>query len=323
MKPAAPLATAFITLLLAPAAHAWQAQPLKDIAVYPERAAQAQVVSLNESKVAAQLAARIVSLPVEPGQSIPKGALLARLDCTDYDLARERAQAALQASEARARLATLQHQRGVKLASENFLSKDALDTRVAELDAARAEVAVAAVALKTARADQAKCAVRAPFPALVLERLAQQGETAAPGTPLVRLLDTSRIEVRAEVQEADAAGLRAAREIRFVAPEGAYQVRLVRLSPAVSRSTRLGEARLRFPDRRAAPGASGQVRWASPAPHLPATLVVRRAGRLGVFVVEANRPRFHVLPEAQEGRPAQATGLTPSSQVVVDGLGTL
>lgn len=309
--------------LLALPAHAWQARALQDIAVYPERAAQAQVVSLNESKVAAQLAARVVGLPVEPGQAIAKGALLARLDCTDYDLAVERAQAGLQASEARARLAALQHQRGVKLAGENFLSKDALDTRLAELDGARAEVALATVALKTARADQAKCIVRAPFPAIVLERLTQQGETAAPGTPLVRLLDTSRIEVQAQVQEADAAGLKTARDIRFVAPEGRFELRLARLSPAVSRATRLSEARLRFPGRRAATGTSGRVTWASPEPHLPANVVVRRAGRLGVFVVESGQPRFHPLPEAQEGRPAKATGLSPTSQVVVAGQGTL
>ncbi len=319
MKPAA-----FLTLLLLSSpALAWQAKPLKAIAVYPERSAQAQVVSLNQSKVAAEITARILSLPPEPGQTLAKGALLARLDCTDYDLAAERARAALRVDQARARLAELQHQRGVKLATENFISQAALDTQNAELDAARAQVAVDQAALNTARATQAKCTVRAPFPAIVLERLAQQGETAVPGTPLVSLLDTSRIEVMAAVQEADAAGLKAARAIAYVGPEGRYPLRLIRLSPAVSASTRMVEARLRFQGRQARAGSSGRVTWASPQPHVPANLVVRRQGRLGIFVADAKTPRFMALPEAQEGRPAPADGLTADTPVVVQGMGEL
>lgn len=60
-------------------AFAWEAKPLREIAVYPERTAQAQVVSLNESRIAAELTARIVKLAVEPGQRIARGALIAQL----------------------------------------------------------------------------------------------------------------------------------------------------------------------------------------------------------------------------------------------------
>jgi RND family efflux transporter MFP subunit len=194
-------------------AFAWEAKPLREIAVYPERSAQAQVVSLNESRIAAELSARIVKLAVEPGQRIARGALIAQLDCRDYDLATERAQAAKAASQARAKLADLQYARAQKLTAEGFISRDGMDSRAAELDSARADVAVNAAALKTTRSAQAKCSVRAPFPAIVLERLAQEGEMATPGTPLASLIDTSRIEVKAEVQAADAAGLKLASQI--------------------------------------------------------------------------------------------------------------
>jgi multidrug resistance efflux pump len=122
-----------LLLLFALPAFAWEAKPLRQIAVYPERSAQAQVVSLNESRIAAELSARIVSLAVEPGQRITRGSLIVRLDCRDFELAVERAEAAISVSRARARLAELQHSRSVKLAGEGFLSKDALDSRFAEL----------------------------------------------------------------------------------------------------------------------------------------------------------------------------------------------
>lgn len=309
--------------LFALPAFAWEAKPLSQVAVFPERSAQAQVVSLSESKLAAELAARIVKLAVEPGQRIARGALIAQLDCRDFDLAGERALAAKTASAARARLAELQHARTQKLAAEGFISKDALDIRHAELDSTRAEVAINEAALKTARAAQGKCVLRAPFPAIVQERLAQEGEMAQPGTPLVSLIDTSRIEVRAEVQEADAAGLKSARRIAFVNNAGRYPLRLLRLSPALLKSSRLVEARLRFTGAAAAAGSSARVIWASPEHHVPAELLVRRQGRLGVFLATEQATRFHPLPNAQEGRPAKAEGLRPDSRIVVRGLGKL
>jgi len=304
-------------------AQAWEAKPLAEIAVYPQRAAQAQVVSLNESRLAAELSARVVSLPVEPGQRIARGAVVARLDCRDYELAVEGARAAMQAAEARARLMALQHARAVKLAAEGFLSAEALDTRLAELDALRAEVAVSRASLETARAATGKCVIRAPFPAIVVERLAQEGEMATPGAPLARLFDTSRIEVRAEVRVADAPDLAAARDPRLVTPEGSYELRLISLSPAVTPSTRLMQARLRFSAAAAPPGSSGRVLWRSSLPYLPATLLTRRQGRLGVFVVAGDVPRFMPLADAQEGRPARAEGLRADSRVVVSGFGVL
>lgn len=324
MKPSLPCLLSLLppTLAALPAL-AWEARPLQELAVYPERSAQAQVVSLNESRVAAELSARILRLLVEPGQRVARGALIAELDCHDYDLAVEAAQASLAASEARVKLATVQHDRTVRLAGDNFVSRDVLDARVAELDAAKADVAVSAAASKTARASQAKCRVHAPFPAIVQERLAQEGEMANPGAPLAVLLDTSRIQVKAEVQEADAAGLAAARDIAFIGPSGGHRLSLLRLSPALTRTTRLLEARLRFVTRPAPAGSSGRIIWKSPLPHLPPSLVVRRAGGLGVFVADGDKPRFHALPEAQEGRPAAAFGLKPDSRIVAGGMGDL
>lgn len=121
-----------------------------------------------------------------------------------------------------------------------------------------------AAALKTTRATQAKCTVRAPFPAIVLERLAQEGEMASAGAPLASLLDTSRIEVRAEIQEADIAALPRARNLALVTAAGRYPLRLTRVSPALGKASRLAEARLRFHGNVAVPGASGRVVWASP-----------------------------------------------------------
>lgn len=313
----------FVCALLASlrvlAAPAWESKPLREIALQPQRSAQAQVVSLNTTRMSAEIAARIQALLVEPGQVVKRGEVLARLDCRDYELAARRAASQLEASLARARLAALQLERAQRLLGENFISRDLRDARQAEYDVARAAVAVDRTALETARRQVEKCVVRAPFPAIVSERLGQVGEMAAPGSPLVVLIDTSRIEVRAEVQAADADSLMAARDLRFQFDGNTYPLRLVRLSPAIDPATRLRQARLRFTAQPAPVGASGRLIWHDTAPHLPPEVVVRRGGQLGVYLDTGGQPRFHPLPAAQEGRPARAEGLTPDSRIVVRG----
>ena len=68
----------------------------------------------------------------------------------------------------------------------------------------------------------------------------------------------------------------------------------------------------------APPGAAGRIAWRDAQPHVPAALVVRRGGRLGLFVAEQGTARFVPLAEAQEGRPA-AVALPPATPVVVSG----
>lgn len=298
---------------------AWEAKSLGEVAIYPERTAQAQVLSLNESRLAAEIAARVEAIPVEPGQTVKAGALVARLDCRDQDIAAGQAQAALDAAQARAKLAGLQLERSRKLAKDQFLSADALDVQAAQFATAQADVGVQKAALAAARRGQEKCVLRAPFPAIVQARLGQVGEMAAPGTPLVGLLDRSRIQVKAEVQAEDADGLSRTKSVDLLLDGRRHRLRLLRVSPSLDPATRLREARLAFAGTAALPGGSGRLSWREPAPHLPAKLLVRRDGRLGVFIAEGNKPRFHPLPQAQEGRPARATGLAADTRVVVSG----
>lgn len=303
-------------------AEKYESQPLSAIQIFPERSATAQVVSLNESRVSAEITARIVSINVEPGQVIKKNDLIAQLDCADYNIATERALAALQVSEANAKLAKVQLTRSQKLADQKFISPSGLDTQIAQTEAAQAEVAVNQAAVKTARNNQSKCQIRSPFPAIVMERVAQVGEIIASGGSIVLLRDTSTLEIKAEIQERDA-NLEGVDNFEFVTASGRYPLRLVRLSPAASKTTRLLEARLKFTGNAATSGSSGRLVWLSRTPHLPAEIVVRRKGKLGIFVVEQNQPKFVALPYAEEGRPVAIPELPANTIIVTKGHATL
>jgi RND family efflux transporter MFP subunit len=294
------------------------AKPLAEVAVFPEREASAAAVSLNESRISAEVTARVLALPAEVGQVVAQGDVVARLDPRDYELALRRAEAELQSAQARLALAESQLRRARDLQEKSFISAEALNQRETELQVARSDLALGRAGLEQAQRNLAKTTIRAPYRAIVLARTGQEGELATPGTTLLTLLDADRIEVSAEIQVRDRASLEKAKQIAFLTQGGRYPLRLARISPAVKRDARTAEARLAFVAERAPPGASGRIVWRDDRPHVPAELVVRRGGRLGVFVAEDGKVRFVPLPDAQEGRAA-AVDFAPPTRIVVDG----
>ena len=149
-----------------------------DVGIYPQRNAFATVISLNNSRISAEVTARIVEIPVEVGQVVRKGATLARLDSRDYALAAERSSAALDAAQSTHRFAVQQLERARKLVADGFVSPQALNQRETEVSTAAAQLRTAEADLATARRNVQKCLIQAPFRAIIKERLGQVGEIA-------------------------------------------------------------------------------------------------------------------------------------------------
>ncbi len=313
----------FILWLISATAASAQTLPVAtrafaDIATYPQREAFATVISLNDSRIASEVTARIVEIPVEVGQVVPKGATLARLDSRDYVLAAERAAAASESASSADKLAKQRLTRARQLVEEGFISPEALDQRESEARTAAAQFKAARAELEAARRNIRKCLVRAPFKAIIQERIGQVGEIATPGTPLVRVLDASRIEVSARVQPDLVAELQKSKRITLESRAGSFKLKLHRIAPAIDQRERNQEARFRFAGDSAMPGTAGRVVWQSAQAHLPPDLVLRRDGKLGVFIAKGNKAIFVPLPLAQEGRPAPAN-LAATDAVITDG----
>ena len=313
----------FILWLLSATAAAAQpiqvtTRPFGELVTYPQREAYATVISLNDSRIAAEVTARIVEIPVEVGQVVPQGATLARLDSRDYALAAERAAATLESARSANRLAVQRLERARKLVDDGFISPEALDQRESEARTAAAQLKATEAELSTAQRNIRKCLIRAPFKAIVKERIGQVGEIATPGAPLVRVLDAGQIEVSAQVQPDYVAALNKSKNITFESRAGSFALKLRRIVPALDPRERNQEARFRFTGKSALPGTAGRVVWESAQAHLPPDLVLRRDGKLGVFVANGDKAKFVPLPLAQEGRPAPAD-LEPATAIITSG----
>ncbi|UCE89408.1 MAG: efflux RND transporter periplasmic adaptor subunit [Pseudomonadota bacterium] len=295
-----------------------RASALKQLAVYPQRSIPATVVSLNDSKISAEVRGTISAIPVLVGETVKQGDTLVRLDCRDYELALKRARADIKRASSRRALAKKQLERIESLARQQSTSEELLDQRRTELDVARTDYDLARVQRDKAQLDVNRCTIKAPFDGIVIERLAQVGELAEPGAPMVRLVDRRRLEVSGQVPLDAIAGLRGTQDVWFDNSGSRYPLRLRAIAPLINTRARNSEARFAFAEKSALPGTAGRVTWRAALPHVPAAMVMRRGNDLGVFVLEKGKARFVVLPSASEGQPA-ATELGLKTMIITEG----
>lgn len=301
-----------------------QTASLETTQVFPDREAAARVRARNVSRLAAEVGGTLQQWTVDVGASVRRGEVLARIDPRDPELAVQAAGAALEASQARLRLAQAQLQRAQELNARAFVSNEALAQRETEVALMLAETEANRVQLATAQRQLDKTVLRAPFDGEVIERLAQTGESIAPGSLLYVLSERTAVELDATLTPQDASALPQARGLNFEADGQSHPVRLLRIGTTLSEPARTRTARLAFAADTAIPaaGTAGTLRWQDGRPHLPPSLLVRRNGQLGVFVIagqgSAKVARFQPLPDAQEGRaPVVPGGWSPSLQLVV------
>ena len=310
-------------MLLPFLAHGQESIPVEtrspeDVFVSREIRAPADVQALNRAILAAEVAAVISTIHADVGLVVPKGAVLVELDDTDYRLMLDQAEASLQAAQAQKDQAVARLKRAQDLGEKQFLSADDLLARETELTTAIAQIRIQEVNVATAKRQLDKCKIVAPFNAVVSERYAQLGSYVGPGTALIFLEETDRFEINAEVPASLADTLTGSPDIRYVDQQQSWPVSLLRLSPVINTERRTRRARLEFHESSAPVGSSGELVWVVANSMLPANLLVRRDGELGIFLYEDGTAAFLPVAGAQEGRPINLS-LPADTRIIVRG----
>jgi HlyD family secretion protein len=239
------------------------------------------LVSREEAAVGSELSGyRVARLYADEGDYVRAGQPLAQLDTTLLN-AQVDQQAALTAqSQAEAK-------RVAGLDGQGVLSQEQIETRRYQAKAQEA-------ALKELRTRVSRMTITAPVSGLVLQRGVQPGQIAGGGTtPWFTIARDGLVELDAEVNEADLAGIRAGQPAQVSLPSGQSVSGVVRLvSPRVDSASRLGKVRVRLPVRpdlrpggfgRATFGASG-----APVTAIPEAAIRYEADGLFVMTVDSN-----------------------------------
>ena len=198
------------------------------------------IKAMRSAAVKAKVAGELQGLSVREGDSVKAGQVLARIDNTE-GLARVR-QASEQADAAQAQVAIAQRQRdnNQALVNQGFISRTALDTSLANLDAAQATHKAALAAVDLARKGLADTELRAPIAGQVAARLVQNGERVALDARVVEIVDLSALELEAALTPGDALLVRVGQKAELQIEGTALRVgaTVARISPAAQAGSR-------------------------------------------------------------------------------------
>ncbi len=277
---------------------------LGDVRIARELRAPATVLSANRAIITSEVTALIDRVLVDVGASVEKGAMLVRLDNDNARLSLAQARATLASLDAQIVQANHRLARAEELLTRDFVSDDELISRQTDVAVLEANRQGQLVAIQIAELALERTRIRAPFDATVVQRNAQVGNFAQPGSRLMTVVQEDQREVDAELDPRYAVDIPNVSNLRYISMGFEYPVSLLRLSDVIETDTRRLRVRLKFMDAVAPIGSTGEIAWNEGDGVLPVNLIVQRGPAFGVFVAKNGKAEFVELAQAQEGRPA-------------------
>lgn len=282
--------------------------------------------------VAFELVGRLTERPVQVGERVAPGQILARLDARALEDDRDAAAAAVESLAVKLQTSSRALARAQDLAGRGVSSTSSLEIAGRDEAVARANLAEARARLARAEDAVGRALLRAPFEGIVLDVRHDPGSVIAAGDPVVVLASPGGRNVVLSLPAALVQGQGRAFLITSPKlPEAGVTGRLLRVDPASVRETRLRRAWIELGPEAAdlaigelvtvAPEGAAVRRVSLPAQAIlpgsdPAVWVVddtqgaRRLHRRGVRLVETPQDRARVTVE----------GLEPGTEVLIRGV---
>ena len=282
----------------------------------------------------------MISRPVNVGDEVKEGQLVARIDPRDYEVQLRNAQGQL--TRARAVLtraqADLDRLLRIQKKDPGAVSEALVDKARQNRDSARAEINSLAADVDRAKDDLGYTYLKAPYDGIITQTYREAFENVRRKQPVVRLLDPSQIEMWINVPESqislavyvdkiwvrfDALGTEVPAEIKEIGTEASqttrtFPVNLIMDQPA---------------DARILPGMAGVVRHTLKLPEdlkesefmIPVTAVLTDLEKQKSYVLLIDEStmtvsRHEITPGKLTGRGLQVKGLEPGQWIAVAGV---
>jgi RND family efflux transporter MFP subunit len=282
-----------------------------------ERIATEEVVGTVRAKLRSVIEAKVTGklerMLVVPGQAVTNGELLAELDVREIQARLDQARAVRQQAEADLK-------RYTALWEQKILSQ-------AEYDTAQSKFRVADAALIEAETLMSYAKVTAPFSGVVTRKLADVGDLATPGKPLLEMEDSRALRLEADVPEAvvDKIKLGDRLPVRISALETNAEGVVSEMSPAADSQSRTFLVKLDLPtvpSLRA--GQFGRVAvpvGIARAIRVPTAALIQRGQLELLFVVSDHKAQLRIVKSGKKaGNEIEIlSGLNTGERVITDG----
>ena len=285
------------------------------------RPSSEEVVGTVRAKLRAALepkvSARIEALLVAPGQMVKTGDLIAQLDPREIQAKLDQALA-------------LREQATRDLARSRELLDKKITTQ-ADFDAVQARARVAEGSAREMEAMLGYTKVVAPFDGIVTRKLADVGDLAAPGKPIIEMEDPHALRFEADVPEALIGHIKIGAKLLVQVAEGAPPIEgtVAEVAPVADPASRTFLVKLDLPGaegRRS--GQFGRV-WVqtgeSKSIRVPTSAILVRGQMECLFVIANQHAQLRIVRTGKRtgGEAEILSGLSAGERVVSEGAESL
>ena len=187
---------------------------VRDITVSVSATGILQPVKIIEIK--SKASGEILEMPVEMGDFLEAGALIAQIDTRILDQELKQVEADYESAEIRLQIAQRQFVRAESLYAEDLISQNDLETSKQNFTSAESQFIRAEASLELARERLEDTTVTAPISGTIIAKTVEQGQIIASstnnvsgGTVLIQMADLSELEIRTLVDEIDIGNVKA------------------------------------------------------------------------------------------------------------------
>ena len=295
-----------------------------------------EVQARVESRLGFRVPGKIIRRPVELGQRVQAGQVLAQLDPQDYKLSEAAARAQLAAAATNRDLAAADFKRYQDLKDQNFISSAELERRDSTLKAAQAQWDAAQAQLKGQGNQAGYTTLVADVSGVVTAVDAEVGQVVAAGTPVVRIAQDGARDVLFAVPEDRVQQLRvgSAAQVQLWSTHATVQGVVREVAASADAVTRTYAVRVALQAKDALPLGSTVSVTAAALSHgdlavikLPTSALMRDGNSSAVWVLEPASMTVKLTPvevlTADGNEAVLGSGLKPGMQVVSAGVHVL
>lgn len=178
-----------------------RAVKLADYSPFAHRWFTGRAKGTQEIDLSFRVAGPLIDLPVGVGDTVQKEDLIARIDPATFIADVNKARAELERAIAEAANAEAQLKRQQTLADRGWTAQARLDEYVAAANAAKAAVGAFRAGLERTELDLSYTDLKAPFGGEISRTYVENFQDVLSKQPVVRLVDSSRIEMVVDVPE--------------------------------------------------------------------------------------------------------------------------
>jgi RND family efflux transporter MFP subunit len=227
------------------------------------------VVADRQTLLAADTAGVVVETLFERGDRVTRGQVLAVVDAGTVGLSARAGAAQAEAQRAQLGAAERECARAEQLLADQVISRSQYERTMAQCEAQRRGVDAAAASAAAASALVGQTRIRAPYDAVVGERLVEVGAFVQQPSPIASLFADTGLRVKIAVPESQLPRVALGSPVELLPtalPDRSYRAEVKTMSGALREQTRdvLVEATLLDADAQLRPGMFGRVRIESP-----------------------------------------------------------